>query len=184
MYRNGCGGAVADNIIEMTVYIEVGIGVQVFQNGFEVLAVSSFFGASFIVFRVIGIDSVNNVGGTDDKIKRMSGHCFAVDFRDVGLQTDFDSETNGKTVTAGVLKTADFFYIGIKIQKKQIGIIRVIIIKMIGKTDAIQVLPYSGLDHVRHQCVTVSAVMRVHMCIPKHKSLLFSVWLILEKVFS
>ena len=33
---------VADNIIEMTVYIEVGIGVQVFQNGFEVLAVSSF----------------------------------------------------------------------------------------------------------------------------------------------
>ena len=64
---------VADNIIEMTVYIEVGIGVQVFQNGFEVLAVSSFFGASFIVFRVIGIDSVNNVGGTDDKIKRMSG---------------------------------------------------------------------------------------------------------------
>ena len=39
---------VADNIIEMTVYIEVGIGVQVFQNGFEVLAVSSFFGASFI----------------------------------------------------------------------------------------------------------------------------------------
>ena len=76
------------------------------------------------------------------------------------------------------------FYIGIKIQKKQIGIIRVIIIKMIGKTDAIQVLPYSGLDHVRHQCVTVSAVMRVHMCIPEHKSLLFSVWLILEKVFS
>ena len=62
---------VADNIIEMTVYIEVGIGVQVFQNGFEVLAVSSFFGASFIVFRVIGIDSVNNVGGTDDKIKRI-----------------------------------------------------------------------------------------------------------------
>ena len=98
---------VADNIIEMTVYIEVGIGVQVFQNGFEVLAVSSFFGASFIVFRVIGIDSVNNVGGTDDKIKRMSGHRFAVDFRDVGLQTDFDSKTNGKTVTAGVLKTAE-----------------------------------------------------------------------------
>ena len=32
-------------------------------------------------------------------------------FRDVGLQTDFDSKTNGKTVTAGVLKTADFFYI-------------------------------------------------------------------------
>lgn len=88
-----------------------------------------FFGASFIVFRVIGIDSVNNVGGTDDKIKRMSGHRFAVDFRDVGLQTDFDSKTNGKTVMAGVLKTADFFYIGIKIQKKQIGIIRVIIIK-------------------------------------------------------
>ena len=43
MYRNGCGPTVADNIIEMTVYIEVGIGVQVFQNGFEVLAVSSFF---------------------------------------------------------------------------------------------------------------------------------------------
>ena len=54
----------------------------------------------------------------DYKIKRMSGHRVAVDFRDVGLQTDFDSKTNGKTVMAGVLKTADFFYIGIKIQKK------------------------------------------------------------------
>lgn len=98
------------------------------------------------------------------------------------LQTDFDSKTNGKDGHGRCPENCGLLYRNQNPEETDWDH-PVIIIKMIGKTDAIQVLPYSGLDHVRHQCVTVSAVMRVHMCIPKHKEPPFSVWLILEKSF-
>ena len=63
------GRTVADNIVEVSVYVEILIALNIFKNGFKIFPVGILFLTSFIIGCVVWIKSMHNMGGTYDKIK-------------------------------------------------------------------------------------------------------------------
>ena len=61
--------SVTNHIVNVAVYIKFMKGSDVFQNGFKIFQISGMLAASFIISRIIWIEAVHHMGGSDDKIK-------------------------------------------------------------------------------------------------------------------
>ena len=149
----------------MTVHIVVGKFPDVLQNRFEVFPVGFLLGASLVEGGIIGVLTVTDVGGADDKVELVGFGEDSILTHAFRLQTQLHAEEQLDPVPVFLLQTCQFIevWIGLKQENTSRSVFRVrkVIVHVFRETHGVQSQFDSPQDHLFHGSLAVSGVVGV-----------------------
>ena len=145
---------VTDHIVEVTVHIEVGERPDILQDGFKVFAIGFGYASSLKEGRIVGILSVADMRGADDKVEIVGLRIDCVFAKDLLLQTELYAEEDADLLLIFFSQPNQLIQVGVCVEKEDaagtVGTVGIVDVLMLGETHRGESFCNTAYNHFFH----------------------------------